>query len=193
MQRTTAVMAALVVLGAAGAAAAGGKWDVRAMSDEKLVKLALSAAPDRVAEGATVVLKEKDGTMRVLRQGDNGFTCMPFIDEAAPGPDPICMDGPALQWGGDMMSGKPAPSNTVPGVAYMANGGYHWEKDGQVVTGSGDGARAVKESPHWMILFPFDPEVNALPTLPNKGGTWVMFGDTAYSHLMIHQDPRKMR
>ena len=72
-----------------------------------------------------------------------------------PVPDPICMDGASNQWMTDMMNNAPKPSNTVPGIAYMARGGSHLEKDGKVVM-SGDGAKVVKEPPHWMLMWPFD-------------------------------------
>jgi hypothetical protein len=46
------------------------------MSDAEYIAQALSAAPKAVAKGAAVVRVENDGTMRTLREGNNGFTCM---------------------------------------------------------------------------------------------------------------------
>jgi hypothetical protein len=46
------------------------------MSDSEYMAQALSAAPRAVAKGAAVVRVEKDGSMRTLRAGSNGFTCM---------------------------------------------------------------------------------------------------------------------
>ena len=40
---------------------------------EELIKEALSAAPAKIAEGATVM--NWDG--KILKEGDNGWTCMP--------------------------------------------------------------------------------------------------------------------
>ena len=47
------------------------------MSDEELIKLSLSAAPEAVAKDATVVAMDHDGKMRTLRQGTGQWTCMP--------------------------------------------------------------------------------------------------------------------
>ena len=46
------------------------------MSDSDYIAQALSAAPEAVAQGAAVVRAGKDGSMRTLRDGNNGFTCM---------------------------------------------------------------------------------------------------------------------
>ena len=45
------------------------------------------------------------------------------------------------------MNNAPKPTNMVPGIAYVAHGGSHFEKAGKVVM-SGDGAKTVKEPPH---------------------------------------------
>jgi len=46
------------------------------LSDFDYIAEALSAAPEAVAKGAAVVRAGKDGSMRTLREGNNGFTCM---------------------------------------------------------------------------------------------------------------------
>jgi len=35
--------------------------------------------------------------------------------------------------------------------------------------------------------------VSGIPGLPNEFGAYVMFEDTPYAHLMIYQDPMKMK
>jgi hypothetical protein len=46
------------------------------MSDEELIKLSLSAAPEAIAKDATVVAMDHDGKMRTLRQGrGSGRAC----------------------------------------------------------------------------------------------------------------------
>jgi hypothetical protein len=42
-----------------------------------LIANALRAAPASVARHAAVVVMEANGTMRTLRKGTNGFTCVP--------------------------------------------------------------------------------------------------------------------
>ena len=51
----------------------------------------------------------------------------------------------------DLMNNAPKPTNRVLDIAYMVSGGSQFEKDGKVVM-SGDGAKAMKEPPHWMIM-----------------------------------------
>src|SRR3546814_7683942 len=38
---------------------------------------AMAAAPAALARGATIVTMSDDGTMQTLREGNNGYTCMP--------------------------------------------------------------------------------------------------------------------
>jgi hypothetical protein len=165
--------------------------EVKAMSEKDQTALALSAAPAHVAKEAGVMVFGADGKLTEVRKSTNGFTCIPTVMNV-PDPDPICMDAASHQWMNDLMSGASKPTNTVPGIAYMARGGSHYEKDGKVVMGA-DGAKAVKEPPHWMIFWPFDPAASKLPKTPNPSGVYIMFEDSPYAHLMIYQDPNKMK
>ena len=63
----------------------------------------------------------KDGKMRTLRKGTNGFTCMPD-NPATPGPDPMCMDKNSMEWVGAWVAHKPPPAGKV-GFMYMLSGG----------------------------------------------------------------------
>jgi hypothetical protein len=51
----------------------------------------------------------------------------------------------------------------------------------------------VKEPPHWMVMWPFDAAATKLPTQPNPSGVYIMFDGTPYAHLMVYQDPQKMK
>lgn len=161
------------------------------MSEQQQTTLALSAAPPRVAKDAGVMVYDTDGKLKEVRKSANGFTCIPTVLNL-PDPDPICMDPAVHQWMTDLMNNAPKPSNTVPGIAYMARGGSHFEKDGKVVM-TGEGAKIVKEPPHWMLMWPFDQAVTKLPTVPNPSGVYIMFEGTPYAHLMVYQDPNKMK
>jgi hypothetical protein len=165
--------------------------EVKAMSEKDQTALALSAAPPRISKDAGVMIYGADGKLTEVKKGSNGFVCIPTTTNL-PIPDPMCMDAASHQWMNDLMSGAAKPSNTVPGLAYMARGGSHYEKDGKVVM-AGDGAKVVKEPPHWMIFWPFDPATTKLPTVPNASGVYIMFEDSPYAHLMIYQDPNKMK
>lgn len=164
------------------------------MSKEELIKLAMSAAPAHIAKDATIMIPGSDGKMVEARKGNNGFTCIPDIDGQEK-PDPMCGDAASFQWANDYMSGVPEPTNTSPGIAYMAQGGWHWEKGGKILMHGDDmtGATRVEEPPHWMLFWPVDSKASGLPSLPTKWGTYVMFDGTPYAHLMIHQDPMKLK
>ena len=165
--------------------------DVKAMSEKDQTALALSAAPRRVSKDAGVMIYGADGKLTEVRKSNNGFVCIPTVMNL-PHPDPMCMDAAAHQWLTDVTNNAPKPSNTVPGIAYMARGGSHFEKDGKVVM-SGEGTKVVKEPPHWMVMWPFDPAASQLPTVPNASGVYIMFEGSPYAHLMIYQDPNKMK
>ena len=165
--------------------------DVKAMSERDQTALALSAAPARISKDAGVMIYGADGKLTEAKKGTNGFTCIPTVMNL-PVPDPICMDAASNQWMTDVMNNAPKPSNTVPGIAYMARGGSHFEKNGKVVM-AGEGAKVVKEPPHWMVMWPFDPAASQLQTVPNPSGVYIMFEGSPYAHLMIYQDPNKMK
>jgi len=165
---------------------------IQDMSQEELIRTARSAAPPHISGNATVMAPGTDGKLTVIREGSNEFTCIPDLSgqEVA---DPICGDRAATQWILSMLNNEPTPANTVPGFAYMAKGGWHFEKDGNIVMDPATpGATRVKDPPHWMVFWPVDSSVTGLPIEPGKFGTYVMFPDSPYSHLMIHQDPMKL-
>jgi hypothetical protein len=195
MSRLTALclvmIGALIVSTAALAKKGVTIKEVKSLSEKEQTALALSAAPAHIAKEAGVMIYGADGKLTEVRKSSNGFTCIPTITNL-PIPDPVCMDPASHQWMTDVMNNAPKPSNTVPGIAYMAAGGSHFEKDGRVVM-SGEGAKVVKEPPHWMVFWPFDAATTKLPTVPNPSGVYIMFEDGPYAHLMIYQDPNKMK
>ncbi len=165
--------------------------DVKAMSEKDQTALALSAAPAHISKDAGVMVFGADGKLTETKKSANGFTCIPTVMNL-PDPDPVCMDPAAQQWFTDIANNAPKPTNTVPGIAYMVRGGSHFEKDGKVVM-SGDSAKIVKEPAHWMVMWRFDAAATKLPTTPNPSGTYIMFDGSPYAHLMVYQDPRKMK
>jgi hypothetical protein len=165
--------------------------EVKVMSEKEQTALALRAAPAHIANEAGIMVYSADGKLTETKKSSNGFTCIPTVMNL-PDPDPMCMDAAVQQWMTDLMNNAPKPTNTVPGIAYMAVGGSHYEKDGKVVM-SGDGAKIVKEPPHWMVMWPFDAAATKLPTAPNPSGVYIMFDGSPYAHLMVYQDPRKMK
>lgn len=68
------VLSTLAIL---AAETTGGKPGSTSAADQKAIASAMSAAPKKVSAAATIVVIGKDGKMRTLRKGNNGFTCMP--------------------------------------------------------------------------------------------------------------------
>ena len=153
---------------------------------------AQTGAPAAISANATIAHIDVAGkAVHIVHQGTNGFTCSLIPD----GSDaPVCADAQGWQWIVDAFTGKPKPTNTAAGIAYMAAGGTHYETpDGQTVMAPGANTKNVPEPPHWMVLAAVDPATSGLPTKANPGGAYVMFAGTPYAHLMIYQDPKKMR
>jgi hypothetical protein len=46
------------------------------MTDDEIIKSAMSAAPQAIGKSATIIDVGSDGKIRVVRQGSNQFTCM---------------------------------------------------------------------------------------------------------------------
>lgn len=185
------VFVSLLCVALLSVAVAAEKKATKSLPKDQQMKIAQTAAPSHISKDATIMVYGDDGKLVEAKKGSNGFTCIPAI-ENAPEPDPVCMDPAVQQWASDFLSGAPKPTNTVPGVAYMAKGGYHWMKDGKALLKEEPGAKLVKEPAHWMIIWAFQAEAAKLPTHPNPGGAWIMFEGTPYAHLMIYQDPMKM-
>jgi hypothetical protein len=148
------------------------------------IKRALSAAPPDIAKAAKVVDMDNQRKMTVLREGTNGFTCFPGHPGVV-GDVAMCADASSMQWMSDAMSHKPKPTNTQPGVVYMLAGGTDWSGSDPTATSG----TPIKEPPHWMIMWPFDPTITGLPTAPKQTGTWIMYAGTPWAHLMINQKP----
>jgi len=185
-------LAGFAIAGEKGTKKSGGGKDLKTMSQEDQIKLALSAAPSRISKDAAVMLPDKDGKLAEVKKGTNGFTCIPTVNNR-PEPDPMCFDAAVGQWVDALVNKKDKPGNTVPGISYMARGGYHWEKDGKILMEDVTGAKLVKEPPHWMLMWPFDSKEARLPTLPNPSGVYIMFDGSPFAHLMVYQDPNKMK
>ncbi len=151
---------------------------------EVKIKRAMLAGPSQITKDATVMDKDENGMMAVLRKGTNHWVCMPG-NENVIGDPPMCADPMAMQWFKDAYSGKPSPTNAVPGLCYMLCGAtQHSNDDPRDRT-----SPAIPIGPHWMILWPFDAKACGLPTTVRDAGAWVMFDKTPYAYLHICGTP----
>jgi hypothetical protein len=85
-----------------------------ARADEAKIKSALSGAPDSIAKNAAV--QDWDGT--VLREGTNGWTCLPDIPDNG-GTDPYCVDETFLSFIRAMQNNV-APKMDKLAISYMS-------------------------------------------------------------------------
>ena len=148
------------------------------------VASAMSAAPSSISEGATIVQAQADGSMKTLREGTNGWTCMPD-SPATPGPDPMCMDANAAKWAAAWMGKKDPPANTV-GVMYMLEGGTDASNSDPYATAPTAENDWINTGPHIMIVG--SKEILAgYPSgaKPDTASPYVMWSGTPYAHLMI--------
>lgn len=146
------------------------------------VESALAAAPEGVAKAAAVMTMNPDGTMKMLRQGTNGFTCMPD-NPATPGPDPMCGDANAMKWV-EAWLGKKDPPAAV-GFMYMLAGGTDASNvDPHAKEPGGEGW--IETGPHVMVVGA--PSLTAIykgGAKPDTAAPYVMWEGTKYAHLMI--------
>jgi hypothetical protein len=93
------------------------------LSDAQKIQNALSAGPKFITDHAAVMdwpsPQDKEHKMRVLREGSNGWTCMP--DRPAPRHNPMCGDQTTMKWMTAMMEGK-KPNLDRIGISYMLQG-----------------------------------------------------------------------
>lgn len=153
------------------------------LSDEALIKNAVSAAPKAVGDKATVIALDAKGEMRTLREGEGGFTCIPD-NPATPGNDPMCVDQNGMEWVQAWMSRQEPPDKV--GFGYMLIGGSDASNDDPFATAPKEGEKWIETGPHVMI---FGPAAERMPGYPksaaNPKAPYVMWSGTPYAHLMI--------
>ncbi len=158
--------------------------DKATVSDETLIASAVSAAPSNVGRDASIVVMEENGTMRTLRNGTNGFTCMPD-NPATPGPDPMCMDENALAWAMAWVEHK-SPTFGKAGFMYMLAGGTDASNSDPYADKPGPGNHWIETGPHVMVVGADAGFYDQYPKSadPDTSQPYVMWAGTPYQHLM---------
>ncbi len=174
------VIAALLALPFAASAD-----DAAKMTDAQLIKSALSAAPAGVARKAKVVAMDAKGGMRTLRDGSNGFTCMPD-EPSTPGPDPMCVDAASMDFLHALLT-KGAPPTGHVGLMYMLAGGTDASNTDPYSTKPSAKDHWIKTGPHVMIVGADGAFYDAYPKQadPDTSRPYVMWAGTPYQHLMV--------
>jgi hypothetical protein len=163
----------------------GAKAGAMSAADRKLVLSAMSAAPKKVAAGAGVVAMGADGKMRTLREGRNGFTCMPD-NPATPGPDPMCMDAAGVAWAMAWIEHREPPPGKV-GFMYMLAGGTDASNTDPYAAKPSADNHWIKTGPHVMVMGADAAFYDQYPKSadPDTTQPYVMWPGTPYQHLMI--------
>jgi len=128
---------------------------------------------------------EESGEMRTLREGTNGFWCMPD-SPATPGPDPMCGDANSMEWAMAWIGKKEPPEGKV-GFMYMLTGGDTAASNTDpFATKPEEGNNWIETGPHVMIVNAMDM-MQGYPTSPDPDTSqpYVMWAGTPYAHLMI--------
>ena len=176
--------AAGTLLMAAGfAALVTAAYGQAAMDDNAMIASAMTAAPAAVGAGAKIVAMDDKGAMRTLRDGNNGFACMPD-NPVTPGPDPMCMDANAMEWVDAWIKHATPPEKV--GFIYMLAGGTDGSNTDPYAAGPAPGNHWVETGPHVMVV--------GMPKMmagyprgadPDTANPYVMWPDTPYEHVMI--------
>jgi len=153
-------------------------------STQGKIARAMSAGPDDIARSARIIDTDAEGNTVVLREGSNGFTCMPGNSKVI-GEPPMCVDAASLHWFADAKAHKPKPTNTLPGITYMLAGATQ-RSDSHP---NDKTSPAITVGPHWMIMSTFDPKTTGLPTTHKPTGAYIMWAGSPYAHLHVMGRP----
>jgi hypothetical protein len=154
------------------------------MTDDQIVASAESAAPASVAKQAKIIAFDAQMKMRVVREGKNGFVCMPDVPET-PGPDPMCVDPGGMAWTDAWLAHKDPPKGVI-GFGYMLAGGSDPDNMDPFATEPPKGLQWVSTGPH-VMLFNVGDLVKNYPTdkQPDTAKPYVMYPNTPYAHIMM--------
>ena len=147
------------------------------------IKSAEAAAPASIAHDAAVITVDASGAVKSLREGTNGWTCMPD-NPKTPGTDPMCMDENAMKWAQAWMGHKPPPANNV-GLMYMLQGGSDASNTDPWGEKPANG-KWIETGPHVMVVGADSlNKLYSATAAPDTSKPYVMFGGTPYAHLMV--------
>ena len=178
----SALLAHYAVSGESNAIHSSSEWQIWAYS---------TAAPNFIGTRATIVSPSN----AVLREGDNGWTCMAGNSRPMPSSGwknaheamPVCADAQSLKWMQAYMSGS-TPELEHDGFMWMLHGDVGEDNTTPMVMSkeeAKDPSQWIESGPHLMLM-PKDPRAIANHTTDfTSGAPYVMFPGSKYAHLMI--------
>jgi hypothetical protein len=134
-------------------------------SDEWKIANALSAGPASITDHATVVdspanPRDPHTHGRILRQGNNGWTCMPDFP-GRPQHDPMCADETMMKWIMASLAGE-RPNIDRVGLSYMLMGEARQGQNASPAKSPADVKEWFYVGPHIMIVLPDSIATHAL-------------------------------
>ncbi|MBI4501382.1 MAG: hypothetical protein HY700_09495 [Gemmatimonadetes bacterium] len=146
------------------------------------IQTAMSAGPAAISSNATIAELTPDGKMNTLREGTNGWMCMPD-EPSTPMTDPGCFDKVWQEMFGAYMAKKPFKTQTA-GLSYMLKGGQAASNTDPFKMAPDSGQQWLTGGPHVMLIVPDPAQLKNVPTEPG-GAPWVMWKGTPYVHVMV--------
>lgn len=155
-------------------------------SDEAKIREALAAAPAGIAAEATVMDWPVDpgGEFRVLREGTNGWTCLPDPPGDDANFEPMCNDAPWMGWVKAMMAGEDPVVEEV-GLSWMLNADWAVSNVDPTATGPTADNEWVEGGAHMMMIVPDPAMLEHYPDDPSPDRPYVMWKGTPLVHVMI--------
>ena len=154
-------------------------------SKNALIKMAKKAAPSSISENATFM--DYDGTL--LAKGSSDWVCM--TGSTPQRIAPMCLDEEWRKWNARFMAGeKNDIENQKFGQAYMLMGDVPVDNDVPTSVAMDDHKKSSEtgnfhdSGPHLMLLLPRNV-LKQITSNPYAGGSYVMFPNTEWEHLMI--------
>ena len=174
-------------------ASSTGEPDASHISTEWQIWAYSTASPTFISSNATAV----DGEMNVLREGTNGWTCLPANPRGMSDPEsgwkdaheamPLCADGEGMKWVAAYLGGE-RPQLERDAIIWMLHGDMGEDNTTPLVMSqpeAADPSQWIVSGPHLMIM-PKDPaSLDAFGTDFTVGSPYTMFVGTDYAHLMI--------
>ena len=152
-----------------------------------------TAAPSFIAADATII----DGANNVLREGTNGWTCLPANPRGMANPDngwndaheamPLCGDEESFKWVGAYLGGE-TPELDRDTFIWMLHGDMGEDNTTPLVMSQAeaqDPSEWIVSGPHLMLMPADRSSLDNFPSDFMAGEPYVMFRGTDYVHLMI--------
>ncbi len=157
---------------------AASKTPPGSQSDADYIAAATSAGPAGIVKSAAVVRVNDDGSMKTVRAGNNGFTCLVM------GSDKMCNDANSMQFLQAMMKHAPPPDKL--GISYMLSGDEGASNTDPMATGKTADNHWIVTGPHIMIFGPSSKMLGLTEAKdPDPSKPYMMWAGTPYEHAMI--------